>query len=593
MDARIWTAILLCCISTLHAQTVNSTHGLISGQTTTVLGKPVHVFHGIPFAKPPINTLRFKHPLPAEPWYPDVKNATTQKASCYQDIPHKRNPLEQLPSLVSEDCLYLNIFAPPSSPHGAPKAVMVWLYGGGFSSGSINAPMFDGGILASVNDVVVVTVNYRLGVLGFLYLDANTVPGNMGLMDQRLAIKWVYENSHNFGGDSSRITIFGQSAGGGSVSHHLLSPLSQPFFTSAIIESGSPLTSWDLLTDREAKTNANAIAKKAKCSPRRTNVEIYECLNNKKAGDLVNLQNGLVQGANVAFGPVVDGSFLPDRPLAILEKGAVKNASVLLGVNENEGALFLYYGHPTVFKWQDNLSISDAEFMADLDAQGKIQGGSNMTVRSLYQEYVLSRVESERDYVSIADEVLGDYAFKCPVTRFAGFLATSSPTYLYSFNHRLQSATVPKWMGVKHGGELPLVWGHALDPNVNLTFTDDEKTLSRVMMSYWTNFAKFGNPNGENSSLTQWPRFETMHERYLQLDVGSSLATSQGLRRRQCVFLYQTVPLVASLEKHTPKADTTSEPCIPPVGGQARPTPAHTVFTTALLVVWIAAQIYY
>ncbi|XP_046544624.1 cholinesterase 2-like [Haliotis rubra] len=452
---------------------------------------------------------------------------------------------------------------------------MVYLYGGAFTSGSINAPMFDGKILASVNDVVVVTVNYRVGVLGFLYLDANTVPGNMGLMDQTLAIKWVHENIQNFGGDSNRITLFGQSAGAGSVSHHLLSPLSQPFFTSAIIQSGSPLTSWDLLADKEAKTNAIAIAKKANCSSMHTNAEIYECLNEQKPESLIILQNGLVQGANVAFGPVVDGTFLPERPLAILEKGAAKNASVLLGVTQNEGALFLYYGLPSVFKWRNNLTITKEEFMSNLEAQGKIQGGSNATVETLYQEYVLSRVESERDYVNIADNVLGDYSFKCPVTRFAGFLARSNPTYMYSFNHRLLSAKEPNWMGVKHGGELPLVWGHALDPNVNLTFTGDEKTLSRVMMSYWTNFAKFGDPNGETSSLTQWPRFDNLRERFLQLDVGSNLATGQGLRRRQCVCLYQTVPLVASLEQRESKADTTSEPCIGPVNAVFLATRNH------------------
>ncbi|XP_067654002.1 cholinesterase-like [Haliotis asinina] len=582
--------LLLCCIPTIHAQIVNSTLGQIRGQTTIVLGKTVRVFYGIPFAKPPINTLRFKHPVLADPWYPNVKNATTKKASCYQYIPHKPNPLEQIPPLVSEDCLYLNIFAPPPSQHGTPKAVMVFLYGGAFVSGSINAPMFDGKILASVNDVVVVTVNYRVGVLGFLYLDANTVPGNMGLMDQRLAIKWVHDNIQNFGGDSNRITLFGQSAGAGSVSHHLLSPLSQPFFTSAIIQSGSPLTSWDLLTAKEAQTHANAIAKKANCTNIHTNAEIYECLNEQKPESLIILQNGLVQGANVAFGPVVDGTFLPDRPLAILEKGAEKNTSVLLGVTQNEGALFLFFGLPSEFKWQDNLTITDAQFMANLEAQGKLQGGSNATVQTLYQEYVLSRVESERDYVAIADEILGDYSFKCPVTRFAGFLARSNPTYIYSFNHRLLSAKEPNWMGVKHGGEQPLVWGHALDPNVNLTFTDDEKTLSRVIMSYWTNFAKFGDPNGESSTLTQWPRFDNLHERYLNLDVGSNLATGQGLRRRQCVCLYQTVPLVASLEQREPKSDTTSEPCNGPVNGDTRQTQAHTTLMTTLLVVWIAAQ---
>jgi carboxylesterase type B len=209
----------------------------------------VNAWLGIPFAEKPINNLRFKRPVPVKNW-DDILNTTKLQNTCYQ-LRDEIYPgfwgteLWNPNTEVSEDCLYLNVW----TPHPKPKnsAVMVWIYGGSFLSGTSTLKIYDPRIIVGETDMIFVSLNYRVSILGFLYMDHENAPGNMGLLDQNMALNWVYNNIQFFGGDNTKITIFGESAGSASVSLHLLSPLSQPLFKSAIMQSGSAVAEWATL----------------------------------------------------------------------------------------------------------------------------------------------------------------------------------------------------------------------------------------------------------------------------------------------------------------------------------------------------------
>ncbi|XP_046549280.1 LOW QUALITY PROTEIN: cholinesterase-like [Haliotis rubra] len=335
---------ILALLSLLHiakAQKVSTLNGPLLGQRLSVLGKPLDVFYGIPYAKPPVGDLRFKHPQPSESWGPDVRDARKPTPSCFQP----ENALctyekhKQTPDDYSEDCLHLSVWTP--SDNDANLAVMVWIYGGGFYSGSTRMPLYEGKYLAAENDVIVVSMNYRLGPLGFGYLSPDTIPGNMGLMDQRLALQWVKDNIANFGGDPTRVTIFGESAGSVSVSHHLVSPLSRDLFDRAIMQSGTLTCPWAYTVPKTAKRKLKRLADLLECPSSSTDADIYDCLKTADSRTMSDLQLVAFFDEGLAFVPVVDGYFLPDDPTTLLSSGSIKQTSVLHGFTGDEVTLFL------------------------------------------------------------------------------------------------------------------------------------------------------------------------------------------------------------------------------------------------------------
>lgn len=201
---------------------------------------------GIPYAEPPVGSLRFKRPVPVNAWS-GVKNTTELPNSCYQ-TPDTIFPgfwgteLWNANTKLSEDCLYLNVWTNSPKPRNAP--VVVWIYGGSYLSGTATLKIYDPRVIVGETELVFVSLNYRVSIFGFLYMNDMEAPGNQGLLDQNMALKWIYNNIQYFGGDASRITIFGESAGSASVSLHLLSPLSRDLFKSAIMQSGSSLADW-------------------------------------------------------------------------------------------------------------------------------------------------------------------------------------------------------------------------------------------------------------------------------------------------------------------------------------------------------------
>lgn len=215
---------------------VNAKCGPISGRRIELLGKGVNVFLGIPYAQPPIGDLRLRKPVPKQNWSATL-NATRRPHQCRQN-PQEWPAFPGKSTNCSEDCLYLNLWAPADGIPGELRPVMVWIHGGDFILGSSSWDYYDGSMLSAYGEVVVVSMNYRLGRLGFLNAGTEEAPGNQGLYDQKLALQWVKDNALYFGGNASAVTLFGQDAGAASIAMHMMSPLSSGLFNRAILQSG-------------------------------------------------------------------------------------------------------------------------------------------------------------------------------------------------------------------------------------------------------------------------------------------------------------------------------------------------------------------
>ncbi|XP_046347308.2 acetylcholinesterase-like [Haliotis rufescens] len=538
-------------------QEVDTTHGKIIGLRTSVLSKPIDTYYGIPFAKPPIGDLRFKHPQPMDPWRPEVKDARAQKPSCQQAIQFSLGMAwRAIPPSVSEDCLYINVWAPANVTANAKLATMVWVYGGSFTSGSINMPLYSGKYLAAEKNVIVMSMNYRLGAHGFLYLGPDTFPGNQGLMDQTLALQWIHNNVERFGGDANMITLFGESAGAGSVGHLLLSPKSRDLFTRAILQSGSPLPAWAVQEPSMAIGSTRRLAEMSNCSAR-YDADIYQCIKDLPPGTIVDNQARVFAVGGVPFGPVVDGFFLPDTPIALLEKGEMKKTEILMGVNKNEGTLFLPSTMPTVFTLSNQINVTRTQFLLAVRMFAATNGQSSTMVKAIMAQYDEVQVPSLRkDYLETVDNILGDSFFKCPSVKLADFYAVENDVYFYSFDHRISAFTLPLWMGVPHSAEMEMMFGQPLGDA--FAAPEEEKLTSRSMMTYWANFAKTGNPNLPETPNFQWPRYSTTDETFLVFTAAGQ-STNQGLRKQQCVFWDTLMPLITENDDTRTGSETTTE----------------------------------
>ncbi|XP_046343877.2 acetylcholinesterase-like [Haliotis rufescens] len=566
MYRQTMTQILLCtlvsCLITTaqraSGQEVDTTHGKVVGLRASVLGKSIDTYYGIPYAKPPIGDLRFKYPQPIDPWRPEVKDALSMKPSCHQAAQSAYGmPWRAIPPLFSEDCLYINVWAPANVTSNTKLATLVWIYGGGFVTGSINTPLHNGQYLAAENNVIVMSMNYRLGAHGFLYLGPDTFPGNQGLMDQALALQWIQNNVERFGGDASMITLFGESAGAASIGLHLLSPISRDFFTRAILESGSPDATWVSMEPSKAIRSTRRLAELSSCSVI-SDADIFQCIKDLPSETILQYQ-ALVSGVGSdAFIPVVDGHFLPDTPSSLMQKGQMKQAEILLGVNENEGIVFLLLLMPTIFSpFASQLNVNRTQFRTTVETIAAFSGQSSTMVEAIMAQYADIHVPSlHQNYVDSAGSVLGDSYFKCPAAKFADSYSAQNNVYLYSFNHRISSLPLPPWVGVPHSFEIEMVFGHPLG-NAFIA-SEAEKSTSRSMMTYWTNFAKTGNPNLPETPSFQWPGYNTMDERFLVFSE-SGQSTDQGMRKPQCVFWNRLVPLITKKEETSTGSGTTSE----------------------------------
>ncbi len=450
--------------------------GLISGVAGT--DSAVRVFRGIPYAKPPVGMLRWHEPQPAEPWK-GVRKADEFGAICTQisrapaNAPAIPNRME-----MSENCLVLNVWtAAQSASDGRP--VMVWIHPGGYQTGSGSTPGFDGEALAK-KGVVLVTINYRLGVLGFFSHPELTkesehhASGNYALMDQVAALRWVRKNIAGFGGDPNRVTIFGDSAGSSSIANLMASPQAKGLFQRAIGESGA----WMGLSLAPERTLAEAEQAGVKLAEE-VNAPAFDRFRALPAQTLVKAGRG--------GGPVIDGWFLPEDVGTIFAQHQQNDVPLLLGSNKDEGTFFLR--PTTAAKFVER---SRARFGDQADAFLKLYpAGSD-------EEANASQLAAFRD----------ELAFVMRVWARAQTKTGRSKAYLYYFTHdppppATATARGGFGSGATHGAEAQYVFQNLLPPRA---WTDLDHKVSDMLSSYWVNFATTGNPNGKG--LPEWPAFD-------------------------------------------------------------------------------------
>ena len=472
---------------------VQTRSGKVRGYRELVHGRPLDIFLGVPFADPPVGRKRFQRPEEVTPWE-GVLDATQKPNSCSQYVDNMFGRFDGVDmwnanTNQSEDCLYLNIWAPPG--FDKRRSVMFWIYGGSFVYGSSTLDIYDGKTLAVMNDVVVVSVNYRMGPLGFLYLDRFDAPGNVGLLDQQMALTWLYNNVDNFGGDRHSVTIFGESAGSVSTSFHLISPLSQQLFKYAILQSGSALSRWAVSTREEARARSRRLAHEVGCKGS-TDRDLLLCLYDKPAQLLVDKQWNLeLTLFGLTLSPIVDNYFLREHPRETVSKKNYKQTSILAGSVLDEGSYFVVYGIEELFKLKYNVSLPRERF---LDGVRQItQEKDKHILESILFEYkhsypVGGPTVMPRD---ILDDLLGDLEFVCPTNDFAhSYSENGNKVYMYNFRQRSSINSWPKWMGVMHGYEIEYVFGDPMEPSKG--YENHEKQFSLNVMKYWTNFAKYG-----------------------------------------------------------------------------------------------------
>ena len=472
--------------STARAQTITATPptGPVVGVTTPAM----HSFLGIPYAAPPVGARRWQPPAPHAPWTAPLD------ASAYG------NRCAQAPSPFgetsgSEDCLFLNVYTPHRKSVAAhdlkrKRPVMVWIHGGAFQVGS--AENYDPTRLVTLGDVVVVSINYRLGALGFLAHPAlsaespDGVSGNYGILDQQLALRWVHDNIAAFGGNPKRVTIFGESAGGISVHAQLASPGAAGTFHRAIVESGAIFLQPALAA---AEDDGTAVADALGCSD-----QTAACLRALSVDDILAGQPSGLQST----GPVIDGVVLPTSIRDAFKSGAFNRVPVIEGSNHDEMRLFVALGF--------DLAAGPVDADHYTDAVAALLGVPPSVAAILVNQYPLANYPSPD--VAVAT-LATDAAFACNATAADGWLSAFVPTYGYEF----ADANAPELFlppvsfpyGASHASELQYLFDLP-SPFPPQPLDADQEQLADAMARYWTRFARTGKPQAPRT--TRWPRFD-------------------------------------------------------------------------------------
>ncbi len=487
--------------------------GLISGK---VAGdkQDVRVYMGVPYAAPPIGNLRWKPPQPAASWQ-GVKE-------CVEPGPA---PLQWAimghPKATSEDCLYLNVWTPATQTTDK-LPVMVWFYGGAFEFGDSASPYYDGTNIAR-HGVIMVTVNYRIGVPGYLAHpllskeSEHNSSGNYGLLDQIAALQWVQNNIAAFGGDPNKVTIFGQSAGAISITCLMVSPLAKGLFQRAICESYADLGFFSNLKEnkygRESAENEGLrLAKDIGCDD-------LACLRSKSGAEIMKAgappMDLRAPGNIYVYGPTVDGWALPDLPINLFEAAKQSNIPLMIGCTADEWTLFQLLAPPTA----DAYKVWVTKNFGD------------------YAQQILAKYPApDDDVVQKSDQqMMKLYAFACPSKVFAGDMSkVDSKAYFYNFTRVAPgSPEVGAFHAIDIGYELGNMQPLLETPEPDKYFDKTDMALSNTMMTYWTNFAKTGDPNG--TGLTTWPVYSGDTGQYMEF--GDQTQVKSNLYTEDCPLL--------------------------------------------------------
>jgi para-nitrobenzyl esterase len=460
---------------------VETTYGPVRGVDR---GK-VKVWKGVRYAAPPVGDLRWRAPQRPEPW------TTVADASRFGFVsPQPTLPVVPLDlgAPVDEDCLYLNIWS--STAPGDKKPVMVWVHGGAYVLGSAGQPLYDGTVLASSGDVLIVTVNYRLGAFGFLDLSTlgaarRRYDTNVGVRDVVFALQWVRDNIDRFGGDPNRVTLFGESAGAGIVTTLLTSPAAEGLFTRAIAQSSPATSVYDAeRAGRVAAMLLDELGIDHSDVDRMSDVPASALVAaSQRVFDAVPVQNP----GTLPFVPIVDGDVVPDYPVTLAREGRSHAVPLIIGTNKHEAALFRWMKSPLMPITAPAIKAMFAEITSE---QPELVLPTDEQLGSTYAGL---RVKARG--MGIARDV----GFRMPSVWLAEGHSAVAPVYLYRFDFATPMHKVLR-IGAAHAMELPYVWGNLVigpkDPSFRLGGRKAGKAVSERLRARWLNFADRGKPIG-------------------------------------------------------------------------------------------------
>ncbi|XP_062978257.1 cholinesterase-like isoform X2 [Elgaria multicarinata webbii] len=500
---------------------VVTSSGPIKGKRVLTGAGSVTAYLGIPYAEPPLGKLRFQKPRLHRPWN-SVLEVTKFGNSCPQTnisgFPNAEIWAANTP--LSEDCLFLNIWVPHPPPLGS-MPILVWFQGMGFITGTASLDIYNGALLAATENVIVASINYRLGALGFLYMPPDA-PGNVGLWDQWLALKWLKANADVFGSQANQLTLVGHSAGAAMVGFHLLSPVSNPLFARAVLQSGVPNAIWPWKSPQEAKLDAVMLS------------GLVGCANDSQSAVISCLQDIEIGGQafshfNTINSLTIDGEFLPDEPQKLLETIPFRGKPILTGITADEGSPYVLLMYPET---KENGGILTWEQLLK-GVMGTMKKGTKKHVAKAVALKFSEGYQGPERYRLAFAQYFRDYFFLCAMDEFAAKMRETkiqtfyyrpdifsvvyedmeTPVYVYSFDHRTSGSEWPAWVQTPYGVEIPYLFGSLASvlPR-NESAKPSEVALSRQVMRYWAEFARSGKPTPSTNKV-QWPVYDATEKK--------------------------------------------------------------------------------
>ncbi|GLD67629.1 carboxylesterase 5A-like isoform X1 [Lates japonicus] len=509
--------------------------GRIRGEYVTVKGteRRVKQYLGIPFARPPVGPLRLAAPQDTEPWEGE-RDGTQQPPMCIQDPElivnvSRTMSVQYTPPELSEDCLYLNVYTPAEATRGNKLPVMVWIHGGGLSMGA--ASQYDGSPLAAYENIVMVIIQYRLGILGFLSTGDEHAQGNWGFLDQLAALRWVKENIEAFGGDPQAVTVAGESAGGISASILTLSPQAKGLFQRAIFQSG--VATLGTYTTSHPLSYAKIVANLTECDCSSTE-ELVQCMRGKSKEELIEATKKM----KIFLGGVVDGVFLTDTAEELLKRKEVLMVPVMMGITNHEFGWIL----PQSFAppgWENGMNRESVLAVVNM-----FNPTGASSANSLIADEYLKEAKTPEEIRDGFTEIMGDLLMTLPVVKVAGYhLGVGVPVYMYEFVYRaeIHKHTRPSFVKADHADDVGFMFGGCFwNGRIKIigNITKEDERLCRTMMAYWANFAGTGSPNGPG--LVSWPQYSSQRQEYLEL--GLTQTVRQKLKKDRVHFATVTLP---------------------------------------------------